>query len=38
MLGAHRAQQRPQNLPVLSNLLVVAPDNRVTFTGTDLEV
>jgi len=30
--------ERRQTLPVLSNLLVVATDNRVTFTGTDLEV
>jgi len=30
--------ERRQTLPVLSNLLVVAAGNRVTFTGTDLEV
>ena len=30
--------ERRQTLPVLSNLLVVAGGNRVTFTGTDLEV
>lgn len=30
--------ERRQTLPVLSNLLVVAGQNRVTFTGTDLEV
>jgi DNA polymerase-3 subunit beta len=30
--------ERRQTLPVLSNLLVVASQNRVTFTGTDLEV
>ena len=30
--------ERRQTLPVLSNLLVVAAQNRVTFTGTDLEV
>ncbi len=30
--------ERRKTLPVLSNLLVVAADGRVTFTGTDLEV
>ena len=30
--------ERRQTLPVLSNLLVSAHDDRVTFTGTDLEV
>lgn len=30
--------ERRQTLPVLSNLLVSVADNRVTFTGTDLEV
>ncbi len=30
--------ERRQTLPVLSNLLVVSAANRVTFTGTDLEV
>ncbi len=30
--------ERRQTLPVLSNLLVVSSANRVTFTGTDLEV
>ena len=30
--------ERRQTLPVLSNLLVAVADNRVTFTGTDLEV
>ncbi len=30
--------ERRQTLPVLSNLLVVATDNGVRFTGTDLEV
>ncbi|HZP65540.1 MAG TPA: DNA polymerase III subunit beta [Rudaea sp.] len=30
--------ERRQTLPVLSNLLVVAANDRVTFTGTDLEV
>src|SRR5215475_4217109 len=30
--------ERRQTLPVLANLLVVADTNKVTFTGTDLEV
>ncbi len=30
--------ERRQTLPVLSNLLLVASANRVSFTGTDLEV
>ena len=30
--------ERRQTLPVLANLLVVADGDRVTFTGTDLEV
>jgi DNA polymerase III subunit beta len=30
--------ERRQTLPVLSNLLVKATDNRLQFTGTDLEV
>jgi DNA polymerase-3 subunit beta len=30
--------ERRQTLPVLANLLVVAEGDRVTFTGTDLEV
>ena len=30
--------ERRQTLPVLSNLLLVASTNRVSFTGTDLEV
>jgi DNA polymerase-3 subunit beta len=30
--------ERRQTLPVLSNLLVVSGNGRVTFTGTDLEV
>ena len=30
--------ERRQTLPVLANLLVVADAERVTFTGTDLEV
>ncbi len=30
--------ERRQTLPVLSNLLVVAADNRLELTGTDLEV
>jgi DNA polymerase-3 subunit beta len=30
--------ERRQTLPVLSNLLLVAASDRVTFTGTDLEV
>ena len=30
--------ERRQTLPVLSNLLVSASEDRVTFTGTDLEV
>lgn len=30
--------ERRQTLPVLANLLVVCEDNRITLTGTDLEV
>jgi DNA polymerase III sliding clamp (beta) subunit (PCNA family) len=30
--------ERRQTLPVLANLLVVADAERITFTGTDLEV
>lgn len=30
--------ERRQTLPVLSNVLVVAEEGRLEFTGTDLEV